>query len=202
MLHITNDGMYHVKSLRKLSIFVLQCEHYTFLVGRTSLQKFTYDDIIEKCISTAARHWLTIHPPRKIYIVYPGCTSFDEDKYVKAYMFQFGIDNVRGGSYTALVFDHMTRRHINLELNYVDSLSRTLNVANSTLMAPTTTSKALVESNYVIDEKQKKVDDSLAPASVNQSLSDRIYDACTNTWIATRDIVYELTLQLWRRNEK
>ena len=46
---------------------------------------------------------------------------FDEDKYVKKYMAEYGIENVRGGSYS----------QINLDASQVDSLRRELKSASN-----------------------------------------------------------------------
>ena len=46
----------------------------------------------------------------EIIEVIPDCDLYDEDKYTRKYMDTFGIDNVRGGSYT--IIDENTHRHL------------------------------------------------------------------------------------------
>jgi len=45
--------------------------------------------------------WLNQHQPLSVLYTFEG-DVFDEDKYVLICMKQFGIDNVRGGSYSEI----------------------------------------------------------------------------------------------------
>lgn len=43
--------------------------------------------------------WTKMYEPIRIHKVIENCDAFDEDKWTKKYMAEYGIDNVRGGSY-------------------------------------------------------------------------------------------------------
>jgi len=47
--------------------------------------------------------WTRKYPPISVMDVIPNCSSPDEDKYTIEYMSKYGIQNVRGGSFTQLV---------------------------------------------------------------------------------------------------
>ena len=47
--------------------------------------------------------WTKKYKPIKIIKLIENCDEFDEDKYTKIYMNKFGINNVRGGSYTKII---------------------------------------------------------------------------------------------------
>ena len=55
-------------------------------------------------------------PPVEIYQIIPECDKFDEDKYVKKYMEKYGIDNVRGGTYSRLELTQQEKTFIQKEL--------------------------------------------------------------------------------------
>jgi len=50
------------------------------------------------------------------------------DKYVKKYMFQYGIENVRGGSYQSTVLSDEQIRHIQTEFNYLEQIQHEKNM--------------------------------------------------------------------------
>ena len=82
-----------------LSIYVLSCSDNKYYVGKTKnldarikSHFYSYPDVV----------WLKLYKPVKLLQVYADQTSFDEDKFTIQYMSEYGIDNVRGGSFTTV----------------------------------------------------------------------------------------------------
>jgi len=202
-------GVYSVRGGRKLSIFVLELEHGTFLVGRTSLQTFMFEDILKLCITPVARHWLDLHRPLKILIVYPNCSPFDEDKYVKMFMKHYGVENVRGGSYSSVILDPLLKRLILHEIEYVEStkkpqtmtsslISSQLGV-NESLSGSVLAESTILDSHYTINETPVR---KLIPIpEPGPTMSEWLYDTYVNAYATAADVVYEISRQLWPRSK-
>ncbi len=101
-------------SYNLVTIYILLCNKDKYYVGKTTTP-FALDSNDEILNSRILEHfiregseWTKRYPPLKILNIYPGSTSFDEDKYTKMYMAQYGIENVRGGSYCQIVLDAQT----------------------------------------------------------------------------------------------
>jgi len=190
-----SGDVYHVQSKRKLSIFVLQLEHDTYFVGRTTEQTFTFDDLVRSYIPPQAKHWVSLHKPVKIYMIYANCTSYDEDKYVKTYMGHFGVENVRGGAHSTPILDPLLRRLIQHELDYVDEIkkaqaktsfgslliSSALGKSNMSL-----TNSVMADSVYHIDGGATKFDEKDKPKTIPEQAQDPtftewLYDTVCDT---------------------
>lgn len=80
------------------SIYVLRLLNGKFYVGKTTnLMKRTKSHFNMK-----GSAWTKKHSPLEIMKVYHNCDKFDEDKYTKMYMNKYGIENVRGGSFSSI----------------------------------------------------------------------------------------------------
>ena len=80
----------------KCIIYTLELEEGKFYVGRTkNLEKRYKDHTLGKGCSYTKKY-----PPINIKEVFYDKSPFDEDRYVIEYMYLYGIDNVRGGSYS------------------------------------------------------------------------------------------------------
>lgn len=84
-----------------VKIYVLKLENDKWYVGKTSNLSLRIEDHVQGFGSV----WTSKHKLLKIEQIYENCDSFDEDKYVKKYMALYGIDNVRGGSYSRMQID-------------------------------------------------------------------------------------------------
>ncbi len=81
-----------------LFIYVLRCDKGKYYVGKTFSPKTRIRDHFNGCGS----YWTSFYKPVEILKVYPNCDNYDEDKYTIKMMDRYGIDNVRGGSFTSL----------------------------------------------------------------------------------------------------
>jgi len=82
-----------------VSIYILQLEQEKYYVGRT----INADLRIDKHFSNNGSYWTSKYKPIKVIKVINNCSIFDEDKYTLHMMSMYGIDNVRGGSFTKLM---------------------------------------------------------------------------------------------------
>lgn len=93
-------------------IYVLQLKEEKWYIGKTESSKFRIDTHFDSKGSGFTKKY----PPEEIYQIIPECDKYDEDKYVKKYMDKYGIDNVRGGSYSRLELTEEEKKSIQKEL--------------------------------------------------------------------------------------
>lgn len=91
------------------TIYVLLLEEGKYYVGKTRNIEQRLKDHYEGNGS----QWTKLYKPIEPIQIVENCVDFDEDKYVLIYMSKYGIDNVRGGTYTNLILDESTIGHIN-----------------------------------------------------------------------------------------
>jgi uncharacterized protein YlaI len=77
-------------------IYVLKLANNKYYIGRTKNPQIRIND---HC-SGHGSVWTRKYPVEKILEIVQG-DAFDEDKYTLRYMQEYGIDNVRGGSFSA-----------------------------------------------------------------------------------------------------
>ncbi len=95
-------------------VFVLECQHYKYVVGKTNDPDFT----VAKYLSTTKQsHFTTQNEPIKVVELIPNCDAFDVNKYTKKYMAKYGIYNVQGGSYSDYI-DEDTYLALEKELEF------------------------------------------------------------------------------------
>jgi hypothetical protein len=93
-------------------IYFLELESEKYYVGKT-----TNPDVRIDNHTNGASHWTMVYKPRKIIDIIPNCDDYDEDKYTLKYMNQYGIDNVRGGSFCEVVLSQEKIKIITQMLN-------------------------------------------------------------------------------------
>lgn len=91
-----------------MSIYVLKCETDKYYVGKT----YNIDRRYNEHAVQNGSEWTKCHKPLEIIEQIDNCDDFDEDKYVLKYMSKYGIDNVRGGSFSTVILDYDTREYI------------------------------------------------------------------------------------------
>ena len=82
------------------TIYVLLCEEGKYYVGKTNRD---IDVRFQEHIAGKGSEWTRTYKPAKVINTFPNADEFDEDKYTKIYMKTYGIENVRGGTYTQIV---------------------------------------------------------------------------------------------------
>ena len=95
-----------------VSIYVLELEKGKYYVGRTENMNTRY----RQHLDGKGSEWTKTHKPVKILREYKNSSVYDEDKTVIEFMDKFGIDNVRGGSYSSIMLKdediHNIQKHI------------------------------------------------------------------------------------------
>jgi hypothetical protein len=89
-------------------IYVLKLQKGKYYVGKTSNPQFR----LESHFNHNGSEWTKIYKPTKIIELISNCDDYDEDKYTKIYMDRYGIENVRGGSYTSIQLDTSTKKQL------------------------------------------------------------------------------------------
>lgn len=79
----------------KLSIYVLKLKEGKYYIGKSNNVIKRYQQHLDRTGSTWTRRYKPINLEKTFELKSP----FDEDKCVKEYMSEYGIENVRGGSY-------------------------------------------------------------------------------------------------------
>ena len=87
-----------------LAIYALQLINDKYYIGKTSRDVFNRFQEHLHCIGLGSE-WTRTYQPIKILETYKTDSRFEEDILTKKYMMKYGIDNVRGGSYTKIVLD-------------------------------------------------------------------------------------------------
>lgn len=101
-----------------MSIYILKCRSGKYYVGKTNRQ--VNDRIIEH-FTNEGSEWTRVYKPIEVIEVIQNADPFDEDKYTKRYMQQFGIDNVRGGSYSSVILQDFQIRALHAELDTAEN---------------------------------------------------------------------------------
>jgi len=92
-----------MNGLRKIDTRQTPCTIYCirlrggyFYVGRTT----NLERRLTEHETTPTAAWIKLHPMLHLEQKWENCDIWDEDKIVKRLMHQYGIDHVRGGSYS------------------------------------------------------------------------------------------------------
>lgn len=94
------------------TIYILKLKNNKYYIGKSNNVEKRYNDHVNGIGST----WTTLNKPIKIIKTIPNCNNFDEDKYTKEYMSKYGINNVRGGTYTKEILDNNTIKLLETEI--------------------------------------------------------------------------------------
>ena len=87
--------------MASLTIYVLQLEQGKYYVGKT--QRLEGVKLrFEEHLTGRGSEWTKLYKPMSIVESYGHYSTFEEDVLTKKYMMKYGIENVRGGSYTKI----------------------------------------------------------------------------------------------------
>lgn len=81
-----------------VTIYVLRLSDGKYYVGKSSNPVSR----IAQHFNSAGAEWTKLHPVVDVVEVIENCDGYDEDKVTKQYMGRYGIENVRGGSYSQI----------------------------------------------------------------------------------------------------
>lgn len=74
-------------------IYILELEQNKYYIGKTTNIAFSLDHF------TSNGTWTRKYKPIQVESIIADCDDYHEDKYTLKYMEQYGINNVRGGSF-------------------------------------------------------------------------------------------------------
>ena len=98
--------------MEKTNIYVLKLQGGKYYVGKSQ-------DVIgryQQHMNGEGSSWTKKYKPISLLKCESGVSPFEEDKVVKEYMNTYGIDNVRGGSYSQLTLDNVQLEALTREL--------------------------------------------------------------------------------------
>lgn len=80
------------------TLYILECEDNKWYVGKTSDVQRRF----KQHIQGNGSEWTREHPPIRIVETRPIASQFDETNVTKVLMKKYGVENVRGGAYSAV----------------------------------------------------------------------------------------------------
>ena len=101
----------------KILIYVLLLNDNCYYIGKTT--KHVDERFNEHVKGSLA--WTTLHAPIKIIETLNTTNPMDEDSVTKKYMLKYGIENVRGGSYTKITLDDWMIQALKHEFSFIDN---------------------------------------------------------------------------------
>jgi hypothetical protein len=79
------------------TVYILKCEHNCYYIGKT---RGSYFIEIENHFQGKGCEWTKIHKPIRLEILRHFCNENDDDFYTRLFITKYGLDKVRGGSYS------------------------------------------------------------------------------------------------------
>jgi len=95
-----------------ITIYVLKQKLGKYYIGKSTNPEKRIKDHFEG----HGCNWTTKYLPISVVSRIENCDSFDEDKIVKMYMSEHGIDNVRGGSYSQIYLTETVKHQLQREI--------------------------------------------------------------------------------------
>jgi hypothetical protein len=83
-------------------VYILRLVCNKYYIGKTNNPKFR----LKQHFNFNGCNFTKKYQPIEIIKIIPNCDNFDEDKYTLKYMKDFGIENVRGGSFCEITLSN------------------------------------------------------------------------------------------------
>ena len=99
-------------------IYILKLRAGKYYIGKTRNIEKRY----EEHLTGTGSGWTKKHKPLSLIKTIKSTSQFDEDKYVKEYMAKYGIENVRGGSYSNIVLDENSIAVLEKEIRHSNNV--------------------------------------------------------------------------------
>jgi len=98
--------------MNKINIYVLRLVDGKYYIGKSVniMNRFN------KHLNGFGAAWTKKYKPISIEKTFTGMSPFEEDKITKEYMSEYGIDNVRGGSYVQIELSDNHKDVLNMEI--------------------------------------------------------------------------------------
>jgi hypothetical protein len=106
------------KDKTNIIVYVLECSDGKYYVGRTN----DFSKRLDMHLNGSGSFWTRRYPMVRVIDINWNADKFDEDKYVIKYMDKYGIDNVRGGSYSQMILNEDLKKTINRYLVTANNL--------------------------------------------------------------------------------
>ncbi len=104
--------------MASLTIYALQLEKGKYYIGKT--QRLEGVKLrFEEHLTGRGSEWTKLYKPMSIVESYGHYSTFEEDVLTKKYMMKYGIENVRGGSYTKIDLEEWQVKSLEHELKGV-----------------------------------------------------------------------------------
>ena len=81
-----------------VNIYILELENNKYYIGKSN----NLNDRIMDHLDQKGSEYTKLYKPIRLIEIKYDCDDFDEDKYTLEYMEKYGINNVRGGSFSEL----------------------------------------------------------------------------------------------------
>lgn len=128
-------------------IYVLQLEKDKLYIGRTDRDP---EIRFKEHVAGRGSAWTKKYPPIKILETKLSDSIFDEDKIAKEYMVMYGIDNVRGGSFTMVTLP--TEQKETIKRDIWSAQGRCTRCGRDTHFIMRCRSKTTIDGDFLVEE--------------------------------------------------
>lgn len=109
--------MWKENDQKKEWLYVLKCENEKWYIGKSSRLIQRLEDHVNKIGAV----WTTKYRPIKLMEIRTLQGEFHEDLVVKEYMKKYGMENVRGGTYSSIYLYDYQKKSIEMEMKHASN---------------------------------------------------------------------------------